>query len=116
MSIKKNEVTPEILDVIKNAAGLGMTQKDIAYLINAKFRSLRRWLADDPEIKEAYEEGKAQIKYVVGMKLMDKINEGDTVSILFYLKCQCQWREKAIAETEQIKPTIYLPQKDEKQH
>lgn len=113
MSIKKNEISPEMLAVIKNAAGLGMTQKDIAYLLNAKFRTFRRWLTDDPEIKEAYEEGKALIKYAVGMKLMDKINEGDTASILFYLKCQCQWREKAIAESEQIKPTIYLPKKDE---
>lgn len=47
-----------------------------------------------PEVSIAYKKGKQRaIKWVIS-KLMEKIELGDTASILFFLKTQAGWREK----------------------
>jgi hypothetical protein len=55
-----------------------------------------------PELIERYKKGKSKRIEQVVSKLYEKIESGDTVSILFYLKTQAGWRE-------QEQPTVELP-------
>lgn len=103
------EVDP--IELVKNAAGMGFTQDQISKLLNCTSRTLRNKFHENEDLKKAYEEGRESIKYEVTQHLMDKIRSGDTACILFYLKCQCGWRETKTFEIS--KPTIYLPQEDD---
>lgn len=99
------------LEIVKNAAGMGFTQDQIGSLLGFSSRTLRNKFNEDPELKQAYEEGREAIKYEVTQHLMDKIRKGDTACIIFYLKCQCGWKDSKSIEI--AKPTIYLPEKDD---
>jgi hypothetical protein len=51
-------------------------------------RTIERWRKDDPDFNEAcVEEMKVQRGLVEG-KLLEKITEGDTIAIRFYLRCK----------------------------
>ena len=111
-TLKKADINDYHLDLISRSAGLGLTQEEIAHLIGANFETFRAWLKKDDQIRKVYEHGKANTRFKVVQKLMDKINDGDTACILFYLKCQCGWKENKDLKVTSLSPVIYLPQKD----
>lgn len=115
-TLKRVDITKYHLDLISRAAGLGLTQENIAHLIGANFETFRLWLKKDDQIRLLYEQGKANTRFKVAEKLMDKINEGDTACILFYLKCQCGWKENKDLKVSTLNPVIYLPAKDEEKN
>ena len=52
-------------------------------------------IANDPEIAERYKRGKAKAIGAIAQGLIHKARNGDTASMMFYLKCQAGWRERA---------------------
>lgn len=46
-----------------------------------------------PEVSEAYKRGKAKAIKDIANSLLTKARDGDTASIIFYLKTQAGWRE-----------------------
>jgi hypothetical protein len=52
-------------------------------------------IANDPEISERYKRGKAKAIGAIAQGLIQKARNGDTASMMFYLKCQAGWRERA---------------------
>lgn len=111
-NLKKSDITEYHLDLIARSAGLGLTQEEIAHLIGANFETFRAWLKKDVIIRSVYEKGKANARLKVAQKLMDKIDDGDTACILFYLKCQCGWKENKDLKVTSLSPVIYLPERE----
>ena len=99
--------------MIQKCASLGMTLDDISYIIDVARKTLVRRLKDDEDARYHYEKGRAEAKLKVVGKLFELIEAGEPAAIFFYLKCQCNWREKDKVELQE-KPQIqiYLPQKN----
>jgi hypothetical protein len=62
-----------------------------------------------PEVSVAYKKGKQKAIKWVSSKLMDKIEQGDTASILFYLKTQAGWSEKQYMDINQTTSMTLQP-------
>lgn len=101
------------IPVIERCAGLGLTLKQISYIVGVSDRSLKNWM-DKPGVREAYDRGRAIATEKVAQKLFDKVLSGDSASIFFWLKCQAGWREKdKLDETQSSSSVVfYLPSKD----
>lgn len=106
-------LSEEKLNQIEHCASLGLTLDDIGLIISVSRKTLVRRLADNEEARNAYDRGRAKAKLRVTEKLFELIENGEAAAIFFYLKCQCNWREKEKIELSE-KPAIqiYLPQKD----
>jgi len=71
-----------------------------------------------PEVHEAYKKARSKRVTDVVNKLFEKIDDGDTASILFFLKTQAGWSEtqKLITEDVTERPTrIILEAADDSQ-
>jgi hypothetical protein len=55
-------------------------------------------IARDPEIAERYKRGKARAIGAIAQRLIQKARNGDTTSMIFYLKTQANWRERTEVE------------------
>lgn len=107
-------LTPEQINTIERAAGLGLNLDNISYLIGINPRTLDRRLADCEKAREAYNRGRAIAHEKVASKLFTLIEQGEPAAIFFYLKCQAGWREKDKIEENGNKAEIkiYLPEKE----
>lgn len=107
-------LTPEQINTIERAAGLGLSLDNISYLIGINPRTLDRRLSDCEKAREAYNRGRAIAHEKVAGKLFTLIEQGEPAAIFFYLKCQAGWREKDKIEENNNKAEIkiYLPEKE----
>jgi hypothetical protein len=89
----------EGLPIVQMARGLGVAVD-----------TMKRWRTDHPLVDEALEAGREQLHHVLRSKLIEKALAGDTVSLLFALKCMFGWREGDRAETgNRVSITFNLP-------
>lgn len=56
----------------------------------------------DPDISERYKRGKAKAIGSVAKSLITKAREGDTASMIFFLKTQAGWKETQVNELSGI--------------
>lgn len=78
---------------VERLAGLGLTQEKIAIALGCSERTITNKLNNDANFAEAYARGKASREVFVASKLQERIEDGDTSAIKFYLSSQCDWRE-----------------------
>lgn len=74
------------------------SEEEIALALGISYSTLRRRKRDSEQFEQALKRGKAKANIFVGGKLMQKIRDGDTASIIFYLKARCGWRETSRTE------------------
>ena len=112
MNTDKILLSPEQIEMLEGMAGRGLTLDDCAAILKIAPRTLDRRLSDCPEVREAYDRGRAIAKNTVTQKLFDQIHEGNMTAIIFYLKTQCGWREKEHdGDRQQNNVVVYLPEK-----
>lgn len=98
------EITPEVCEKAYKYASQGCTKKQIAESLGINYSTLNKKEHQFDEFAEAIKKGQAVGITEVTNKLYEKALNGDTTSILFYLKCRAGWRE--IAEDQTQKPPI----------
>lgn len=89
---KVADIDPKIIRQIEVMAGLGMTLDHIARVAGCSSRTLDNWLKL-PNVREAYELGRAQGAFNITKTAYAKAIAGDTTMLIFFLKTQLGWRE-----------------------
>lgn len=69
------------------------SEEEIALALGISYSTLRRRKRSSEQFEQAIKRGRSKANVFVGGKLMQKIKDGDTASIIFYLKARCGWRE-----------------------
>ena len=95
----RRKLTDDELDQLRRLAGLLNISQVAAYfrISQSNFDVMCR---EDPEIMEIYQEGRSQTIGRVAQTLVQKALEGDTQSLMFYLKTQGRWTEKLDVEVK----------------
>lgn len=84
---------PIDLKKVEEYAQVCDSEEEIALALGISQATLIRRKKDYDDFANAIKRGKAKANVFVGGKLMQKIKDGDTASIIFYLKARCGWRE-----------------------
>lgn len=87
---------PEIpidLKKVEEFAQVCDSEEEIARALGVSQDTLTRRKKDYADFADAIKRGRAKANIFVGGKLMQKIRDGDTASIIFYLKARCGWRD-----------------------
>ena len=86
----------EVLKKIEHLAGLGLTQTQIIDALGMGKTLFYDEKTQNKELVDAIKRCKAAGIATVASKLMAKVQNMDTSSIIFYLKCQAGWRDQEI--------------------
>lgn len=86
------------LKQVEKLASQGLTQQQIADALGISERSFRNYKEKFAEFADAIKKGKAKGIARVTNKLFEKIETGDTTSIIFFLKTQGGWKEASKVE------------------
>ena len=82
------------LDHIKAMAAQGMSRQQIGSYYGVTGQWIGKLVKKHPELEEAFNAGLAIGINRASNKLMELIDAGNIVAILFYLKCQAGWMEQ----------------------
>ncbi len=74
------------------------SEEEIALALGVSYGTFQNRKRDSSEFCEAVKKGRAKANIFVGGKLMEKIKNGDTASIIFYLKTRAGWKETSRTE------------------
>lgn len=85
ISKKRQRTAEKIIIALKEAKGLLTLASRKA---GVSYTTINRYANEFPSVREAVEEAKETMLDFAEGKLFEKINKGDTVAILFYLKTQ----------------------------
>ena len=88
----KNLSDEQIIQVESLAAFLSIEQ--IADYFGIGRTTFYEIMKRQPEVSEHYKKGKAKVIANISKSLIQKAIDGDTPSIIFYLKTQAGWKEK----------------------
>lgn len=78
------ELTVEGMNLVRRAAGLGLTLKGIAALLGMTDRTLQERRKQYPEIDEVFEIGRVEADLAVSDALFKKARNGDMAAIRWY--------------------------------
>lgn len=91
------QMKERFLDAFKTSNGLLL---HTCQNVNVCKDQVYKWLDNDPEFKEAYEDiKKSSIEFVEG-QLMTLIRQGNAAAIMFFLKCRAHWKESSKIEID----------------
>lgn len=87
------------LDQVERLAGL-LNQEQLANYFGMSSNVFTQCVNDDPRLDVAYRTGRAATISQVAQTLVRKALDGDTQSLIFYLKTQGRWTEKLDVEVK----------------
>ena len=92
MARPKLTFSQEQIDEIATLAE-GLTIEQIGQRLGINARTIKRRLADDPRVRQAYDKGRAGAIYDVSQTVLSAARAGNLAAAFFYLKTQAGWRE-----------------------
>lgn len=95
----RRRFTDDELDQVERLAGL-LNQEQLANYFGMSSNVFTQCLNDDPRLDVAYRTGRAHTISQVAQTLVRKALDGDTQSLIFYLKTQGRWTEKLDVEVK----------------
>jgi len=106
--MKKTTINDVDVDEFEKLAGL-LTAEQIGKFYGVHRKTLFAWMTRRADLRMAFDMGHAKRTAMVANCLMKNIQNGDTASIIFYLKTRAGWSEKVQdAETELLKQQAKL--------
>lgn len=78
------EITEEHLKQIRALSGYGLSMNQISNVIGLARSSFYEYMARDPRIKEALENGRSMARAVIGKSLFEQAKEGNVRAIQYY--------------------------------
>lgn len=111
MSTKFDE---EQIELVRNLARF-LTQEQIANVLGMSHSTLKNRMSDQPEILEAFHQGKASMIADVAHKAYSMAMDGHFGAIKLILKSQGGWSEKSevqVTTTSGPQVMVYLPGND----
>jgi len=106
--MKKPTINDIDLDEFEKLAGL-LTTEQIAKFYGIHRDTIFKWMIRRADLRRAFDMGHAKRTAMEANSLIKKIQDGDTASIIFYLKTRAGWSEKVQdAETELLKQQAKL--------
>lgn len=96
-----NGFDDQMLNTVEAAAGIGLTIRAIAGLMNIGKTAFYEYMKAQPEIMEAVDRGKSKIEYKVGKALVERAVKGDVNAIRWYEMTRTDRKEAVHVETEE---------------
>jgi hypothetical protein len=110
MARPKIELTAAAIAHIEEYAGRGCTLHQIALQLDVSDSTLDRWM-QQPQVKRAWERGRAIAAGEMTGKLYNLAMAGDTVAVIFWLKSQLGWSDKPLVELpSNTQVVVYVPE------
>lgn len=96
---------------ILTLAADGFSVRGVAAGLNTSADVLRRWMKDDPELAEAFEQGREQERHTLHNMLYRQATEkGNATAAMFLLKARHGYREGEITEaSSRVNIVLNLP-------
>jgi len=95
------------LPTIKELAAKGVRVKDICRAIEISEPTWTKCLAEQPEVRDAFDSGRQVMHDALVSKLFERAMKGDLVPNLFLLKCVFSYREMG-DESGEGRPNIVI--------
>jgi hypothetical protein len=95
----RRRLTDDELDQLRRLAGLLNVEQIAAYFGISK-DNFDVMVKEDPEIMRIYQQGRSSTIGTVAQTLVRKALDGDTQSLIFYLRTQGRWTEKLDVEVK----------------
>lgn len=96
-SKKRDETAARIIKALHESKGL---LTDAAQLAGVCYRTVNRYVADYPSVKQAAQEAHERMVDFAESKLYEKIAAGDNACIIFFLKCQA--KDRGYVERQEV--------------
>ena len=110
---RPSKYDPSKLEEIEKLAGIGLPDKDIAFLLGIDVSTFYAWKKERPEFSEALKRGKTDGKRKVINSLYRRAIEGNLTAIIFWLvnRYPDEWRniQKMEHTISAIPPIKYVP-------
>jgi hypothetical protein len=97
------------LAIVERMAREGHPLVSVAKALRMSAETLRLCRQRQPEVQEAWDRGRGALEVELTSLLLTKARGGDTIALLFALKCMCGWREGEPTEAARGGITIQLP-------
>jgi hypothetical protein len=88
------EITSDMIVKAEKLAKRGLTMEQIAYSIGMGTSTLYEKAKENLELAEAIKRGKSKGIASIANALFESAINGNTTSMIFYLKCRAKWREQ----------------------
>jgi len=82
---RHSKFNPEQLEEIERMAGIGLPEKDIAYILGISEKTLYNWKKNFPEFLQAIKRGRIQGKMIIVNSLFQKARNGNVTAMIFWL-------------------------------
>lgn len=86
-------ITPEMLVDVKKWASYGATNEQIADKLGMARSTFQEKLLKLPDLSDALKKGKSSGIIFVANRLMQAVEAGNITAMIFFLKCQANWKE-----------------------
>lgn len=90
----KWEPSAKDFELIEKLAGFGLTNEKMADILNISRPTFQRHLAENQDLRDTLDKGKAKVSANVIGKAYDLCMKGNVTMLIFWLRCREGWKEE----------------------